>query len=147
MIKNTLCAVMLLCGVSSAAMADPVVLEAAQMDAVTAGADATAGSLALAAGAFVVTGTSTTSNVAAYTVSGPYGGSYDTANVAVAESVGTATAFGPTADVATAATTSASVPGTRVLVIGMNTSRQVGGTSISGSVSVAYGTYEQPFFR
>lgn len=148
MIKNSLYAAMLLCGASSMAIAGPVVLEAAQMDAVTAGVGPIAGgqSLALGVGAFVFTGTNANTHVAAQSVGGPQGGSYNVANLAVADSVGVASAFGPTAGVVTSASTSAAVPD-NALVIGLNVHRQVGGTSISGSAIAVYGTVQRPIFR
>lgn len=139
-IMYPLCALATLCGAMPVARAEPVVLGPAQMDAVTAGY-ASGGALALGAGTFVITGTSATAVNTMTTLNGnPTLAGY----VAGSEAVGSSTALGTGASTGTAATTSATVPGTQVTVYTINANRQYGNVSISGSATMAFGSFPGP---
>ncbi len=141
MIRPTLRALALLCGAMPMAMAGPVILGPAEMDKVTAGASTGGGALAFAAGPFAFTGTSATAIATKDTMNGQ---PTLTGYAAGSEAVGTATATGPGAVSGTAATTSAAVPGTVVTTYTITANQQVGGTSISGSATMAFGSFAGP---
>ncbi len=133
-------AIPILYGAMPAARAEPVVLGPAQMDAVTAGY-ATGGALALAAGAFVMTGTSATAVNTMTTLNGnPTLAGY----AAGSEAVGSSTAVGPGAATGTSATTSATVPGTEVMTYSIGMNRQYGPVSMSGSATMSFGSFAGP---
>ena len=133
-------ALTILYGAMPAARAEPVVLGPAQMDAVTAGY-ATGGALALAAGAFVMTGTSATAVNTMTTLNGnPTLAGY----AAGSEAVGSSTAVGPGAATGTSATTSATVPGTEVMTYSIGMNRQYGPVSMSGSATMSFGSFAGP---
>lgn len=139
-IMYQLCALAILCSAMSVARAGPVVLGPAQMDAVTAGG-AGGGALAIATGPFAFTATSANAVNNMVTMNGqPSLAGY----VAGSEAVGSATAAGAGAATGTAATTSAVVPGSQVVSYALNANQQIGGSSISGSATMSFGSFVGP---
>lgn len=140
---HQLCALALLCGVTSMASAEttrPVILGPAQMDAVTAGG-AGGAAMATAIGSFGFT--STSANVINQMVTQndqPTLAGY----VAGSESTGSATAAGTGAATSTTATTTAVAPGTFVITYTINANHQIGGTSVSGSATMSFGSFSGP---
>lgn len=126
---------------SSAAMAGPINLDARQMDAVTAGSNAGATTIAIATGPVAVTATSANALATQSTLNGQPA---LTGFAAGGSGVATATGLGQGASSNTAAVSTANVGGTNLITYTINVNQAVGGTSISGSTTAQFGSFQSP---
>lgn len=146
MTPRSLCALIVLSGAASVAMAEPgpQVLTAPEMDAIAAGASPSAGvgTAATAIGDIVFTQTSGT----ALTVADHSLGNDPTATgyVAVGAGVAAATALGDGATTSTSVTPSASVPGQNVVTYTINQHQKGGAAEISTGAVLQFNTYATP---
>ncbi len=139
--KNVFPFGMVLSFLSFAVMADPVRLNAVQLDAITAGGGAGATTVATATGPVAVTQTVANALITQSTMNGQ---AALTGYAAGSGGVATATALGQGASANTAAVSTANVAGLNVITYSINVNQNINGTSVSGSTTVQFGSFQTP---